>query len=79
VTLNGGDPRTLSLRRFLDAAYVCLVESYQAAGMNLIEALESTAEYRAGGVKKDAPPPTEAAVARQNERSLAELQKLMPR
>lgn len=43
--------------------------------MNLIDALESTAEYRAGGPRKDAPPADEAAVARQNEASLAELQR----
>jgi hypothetical protein len=43
----------MSLRRFLDAAYMCLVETYQAAGMNLIEALDAAIEYRAGGPGRD--------------------------
>ncbi len=67
----------MSLRRFLDAAYVCLVESYQAAGMNLLEALEATAEYRAGSNRQAVLPTDEAVSIQRNDRSMAELQRML--
>lgn len=76
MILGGIDPDAVVLEQFLDAAYVCLVDSYQAAGMTFIDALEATAEYRAGTLRSDTSP-TEEAVAKQNQDSLAELQRMM--
>jgi hypothetical protein len=69
----------MTLRRFLDVAYAILVEEYQRLGMNLMDALEKLENMKARTVKKDgvSAEPTEAEIARQNEASLRELNKMM--
>ncbi len=38
--MNGGDPTTMTLRRFIDVAYAILVGEYQRLGVDLLSALE---------------------------------------
>jgi hypothetical protein len=42
--LNGGNPDTMTLRRFIDAAYAILVGEYQRLGMDLLTAIEKVGE-----------------------------------
>lgn len=78
----------MTLRHFLDAAYVVLAEEYRRIGSDLQTTLKELEIYRAGG-----PPPLEDELrvegqpqprytreretASENQRSLAELQRLM--
>jgi hypothetical protein len=67
----------MTLRHFLDSAYTLLVEEYQRLGIPLLTALDHAAKWSAGGKREEAGDPAEAAIARQNEQSLKELEKLM--
>ena len=79
MTLAGGDPDSLSLRRYLDCAYALLVEEYQRLGKDLMTATEELKDYRspAPDVPVSTAAKSEADVARQNEESLRELQRMM--
>ena len=67
MTLAGGDPERLSLKHFLDAAYVLLVENIQAKG-ELFSALDVLENVRAGGpsLAEEAPADSDAAVQELN-------------
>lgn len=85
VTLAGGEAHSLTLREFLDAAYVLLVEEGLRMGVPLEGAIDAVKDWRAGGIRPaggTAPAtqavPSEAAVVSQNQRALAELSKMMP-
>ena len=76
MTLAGGHADSLSLSDFLDAAYALLVEAHQSIpGGNLMDALSSTEEWRAGGPEAEAA--EEAAVERENARSLEQFNAMM--
>ena len=79
ITLAGGDPDTMTLRRYLDVAYAIFVEEYQRLGMNLMDALEKTESMRARKIENNgvSAGPSEAEIARRNEASLQELNKLL--
>lgn len=77
MILAGGDPSSLTLRHFIDAAYALIFEEYVRRGVSLHEAIEMTGHLRAGGAREGAPEPSEAAVELQNERSMQELQRMM--
>lgn len=64
----------MKLRNFLDAAYALLVEEYLRIGVNLMEAIDKTLEYRSGKEPEVALEKSEGA---QNEASLARLNALM--
>lgn len=75
----------MTLGHFLDAAYAVLVEEYKRLGADLQTALAELDDYRAGGPKGDAEfrdraadqRRTEAAEVLENQKSLAELQRMM--
>ena len=71
----------MKLKHFLDAAYAMLADEYQRLGMNLFEATEKLVEWSAGYKPSEGLPVAvaieEDQAARQNERSLAELQARM--
>ena len=76
MTLAGGNADSLTLSDFLDAAYALLVEAHQSIpGGNLMDALQSTEEWRAGGPESEAA--QESEIERENARSLAQLQMMM--
>ena len=68
----------MSLRRFLDCAYAMLVEEYQRIGSDLLTAIEKVNESIGLTVETTATAPVERVpTARDNERALAELGKMM--
>lgn len=67
----------MTLRQFLDAAYALLVEEYQRLGIGLMDAIDKTVQWRAGGDQEPPPPPSSEEVALQNDAALAQLQTLM--
>ena len=62
----------MTLRQFLDAAYALLVEEAQRLGIDLISALETHSKWAAQTLLE-----TVNDTAIQNQRALAELEKLM--
>ena len=64
----------MTLRHFLDAAYVLLVEEYQRIGTNLMDAIDKTGEFRASSKPEEAETANEAA---RNEASLRQLEQMM--
>lgn len=66
----------MTLRNFLDATYALYVEELQRLGVNLIEALDRTASWRAHTVEEGVDP-DEAAVVRQNEAEFKKFKELM--
>lgn len=64
----------MRLRHFLDAAYALLVEEYQRIGVNLMDAIDKTLEYRSGEKPEQAKEISEAA---HNAASLQKLNSLM--
>ncbi len=87
VALAGGDPDRLTLRSFLDSAYVLLVEDYQHMGsgrvpINMaVSAADELIEHVASGGKTPLPTVEEAPASvpspADNDRAMAELQGLM--
>lgn len=77
----GGDPRRLTLRGFLDAAYALLIEEYGRMGVGLTDALEQTAMWRAGadGNEPQSEPrePPQEKVAADNAAALLQLKAQM--
>jgi hypothetical protein len=76
----------MTLRTFLDAAYVVLAEEYRRIGSDLQSALKELELYRAGGPPERGPdlsitgqpkPSKERQQVVENQRALDELQKLM--
>lgn len=75
----------MTLGHFLDAAYVVLADEYQRIGTDLQTTLKELEQYRAGGPGEEQPEleitrqprNEEARLAAENERGLAELQKMM--
>jgi hypothetical protein len=78
----------MTLREFLDAAYVLLVAEYQRLGANLTDALAETALWRDGGKKEEGPVQPayqrrtaqrseEEVTAAQNDQSLQMLQQMI--
>lgn len=70
----------MRLPRFLDCAYALLFEEYQRLGLNIVDASERLEEWRRERVAEAVnavATPDEDAVARQNVRSLIELQAAM--
>lgn len=75
----------MTLGSFLDAAYASLVEEYRRLGTDLQTALAELEEYRAGGPSGDTEFKEEAATQRrseaaevlENQKAMAELQKMM--
>ena len=71
VTLNGGNPRDLTLGDFVGAAYALMVRTYAGIpGKNLIEAIDLANE--SFGIEKSAQA-VEASVEQQNQASLEQL------
>jgi hypothetical protein len=64
----------MKLRHFLDAAYALLVEEYLRVGVNIMEAVEKTSEYRATSKPQEAVEVNEAA---RNQAALLKLQQMM--
>ena len=62
----------MTLRQFLDAAYALLVEEAQRLGIDLITALETHSKWAARSLLEAV---NETSI--QNQRALAELEKLM--
>lgn len=74
VTLAGGNPRDLTLRSFVDAAYALMVRTYAAIpGKNLMEAIDLANETFGIETEK------QVSVEEQNEQSLQELERAMMR
>jgi hypothetical protein len=67
----------MTLREFLDTGYALLVEGLVGIGVPLPKALDDLGNMAAQRIRDDAPPQREAALARQNEQALAQLQKGM--
>lgn len=76
----------MTLRHFLDASYATLVDDHRRQGAGLVEALDASALWRAGGPpeqilpgtpSEEVPPEVSRKVEQENQESLAELQKLM--
>lgn len=73
----------MSLRSFLDAAYALLIEAYQQAGkMNLFEALDEAAMWKAGYREGEAKVSQTATTASTrddslNDQELAKLQAML--
>lgn len=69
----------------MDAGYAVLIEEYTRLGIDLLAATEQTAHMRAGGASPEtafaAPAgsgdPSEAELARQNEKAMSELRQMM--
>lgn len=76
MTLNGGDPDSLTLRRFLDVAQAIIVHELVRGGVDLMTALENTREFAVGRQEAEgngAAPQTAA----HNDAALAELQRAL--
>lgn len=79
MTLNGGDPDSLTLRRFLDVAQAIIVHEMVRSGVDLMTALEQTREFAVGSRREEAEgngaAPQMTAV--HNDAALAELQRAL--
>jgi hypothetical protein len=72
ITLNGGDPRKLTLGAFVNAAYALMVRTYSAIpGKNLMEAIELANE--SFGIETE----QQTLVEDKNEDSLKALENMM--
>ncbi len=71
MTLAGGNPDTMTLRRFIDTAFAILVEEYTRLGVDLISAIEKVAALGSDGE----PEPDKVAV--ENARSMETLMAMM--
>lgn len=56
MTLAGGDPQSLTLRNFLDAAYALLIEEYTRQQVPLLDAIQQTEHMRARGPAREESP-----------------------
>lgn len=81
MTLAGGNPATLTLRQFLDAGYALLIEEYTRVGVSLLEAVDQTANMRAGGPsvqsEDGASVPANVPSDKDNQRAMRELEAMM--
>lgn len=53
--LSGGQPESMTLRRFIDVAFAVLVEEYQRLGVDLLSAIDKVSALGSDGV--DVPEP----------------------
>jgi hypothetical protein len=77
----------MTLRNFLDAAYVVLADEYRRIGTDLQTALKELEIYRAGGPREEPElqpgeaakprPSQETQTARENQQALSQLQQMM--
>jgi len=71
--LAGGNPETLSLRRFVDVGFAVLVQEYQRLGVDLLSAIEKVAALGVRPVEEQ----EAVEVAAQNSQSMEQLQQMM--
>ena len=64
----GGNPDTMTLRRFIDVGFAILVEEYQRLGVDLLSAIG-----KVGALGGTDPTPVSDEVAVQNQRSMEQL------